>query len=88
MDSLTMATARDELGSLPERLAGRQEAVAVTRAGKPVLAILPWDLYESIAETLDILADETLVTALNQGMREAQEEQTISWAEARATLDR
>ena len=88
MDSLTIASARDELGSLPERLAQRREAVAVTQEGKPVLAILPWDLYESIAETLDILADEALVTALKQGIREAQEGQTIPWHEARATLDR
>ena len=88
MDSLTMANARDELGSLPERLAQRQDAIAVTHEGKPVLAILPWDLYESIAETLDILADDELVTALAQGIHEAQEGQAIPWEEARATLDR
>ena len=88
MDSLTIASARDELGSLPERLAQRREAVAVTQEGKPVLAILPWDLYESIAETLDILADDVLVTSLKQGIRETQEGRAIPWNEARATLDR
>ena len=88
MDSLTMASARDELGSLAERLAERHEAVAVTHEGKPVLAILSWDLYESIAETLEILADEALATDLKQALRETEKGQAIPWNDARTTLDR
>ena len=42
--------ARNQLTSLPEQFAREPEpeAVEVTRRGTPVLAILPWDLYETI----------------------------------------
>ena len=44
---IPMTEARHELTSLPERLAKEPGAIAVTRRGKPVLAVMPWDLYES-----------------------------------------
>ena len=52
---ISITEARQEITALPERLAKEPGAVAVTRRGKPVLAIMPWDLYESIIETLEIL---------------------------------
>ncbi len=88
MDRLSMTGARDALTALPEQLARSGDALAVTRAGKPVLAILPWDLYESIAETLEILADDDLMASLREGAREADEGRAIPWEEARASLER
>ncbi len=64
LKDISMTAARHELTSLLERLAEQPGAVAVTRRGKPVLAILPWDLYESIVETLEILGDEALMDVL------------------------
>jgi hypothetical protein len=38
---------------LPERLArSPARAVTITRRGRPVLAILPWEFYESIVEAI------------------------------------
>ncbi len=88
MERLSMTNARDSLATLPEQLAQRREALAVTRAGKPVLAIMPWDLYESIAETLEILADDDLVASLREGTRDVKEGRAIPWEEARASLER
>jgi prevent-host-death family protein len=45
---LPITEARHALTSLPERLAEDPGAVAITRRGKPVLAVMSWDLYESI----------------------------------------
>ena len=82
-----LMAARHELTSLPERLASEPGAVAVTRRGKPVLAIMPWDLYESIMETLEILGDEEVMATLRQGIREMEAGQAIPWEQARQQLD-
>jgi prevent-host-death family protein len=57
--SLTITEAREQLTRLPDQFAQEEqpEPVTVTRHGEPVLAILPWDLYESLVETLEILSD-------------------------------
>jgi prevent-host-death family protein len=84
---ISMTVARHELTSLPERLAEEPGAVAVTRRGKPVLAILPWELYESIVETLEILGDEALMDALRQGVQELQDGRGVPWEEAKRVLE-
>src|SRR5262245_13031260 len=85
---LPIIKARDRLTSLPEELAEDPGAIAVTRRGEPVLAILPWDLYESIMETLEILGDEELVAALRQSIKEASGGQAVSWDRAKQELQR
>ncbi len=82
-----MTQARHELTSLPERLAEEPGAVAVTRRGEPVLAILPWDLYESLLETLEVLSDDDLMTALRQSLKEAARGETIPWEKVKAEMD-
>jgi len=83
---IPISEAREELLSLPGRLAEKPGAVAVTKHGTRVLAILPWDLYESIAETLDILSDKDLVDALRRGIREVAEGKGIPWEVAKRKL--
>ena len=85
-EELTMVDARRELTKLPEKLEARPATVAVTRRGKPVLAILTWEEYEAILETLEILSDEDAMEQLRQSIQEVKEGKTIPWAEARATL--
>ena len=80
---IPITTARHELTSLPERLADEEGAVAITRRGKPVLAIMPWELYESIVETLEIMGDQNLMAAFRQGIKEVQEGKGIPWVKAR-----
>jgi prevent-host-death family protein len=48
---IPITTARHEITSLPERLEKDPGAVAITRRGKPVLAVMPWELYEALMET-------------------------------------
>ncbi|MGD0199517.1 MAG: type II toxin-antitoxin system Phd/YefM family antitoxin [Bryobacteraceae bacterium] len=86
--SLPMIEARSRLTNLPEELEreGQAGAVAVTRRGKPVLAILPWELYEGLAETLEIMADKKLTAALRRGLRECEAGKTIPWEEAKKRL--
>lgn len=83
---IPITEARHELTSLPKRLAKTPATVAVTRRGKPVLAILPWNLYESLVETLDILEDEDLMAALRRGVAEAEAGKSIPWEDVKREL--
>ncbi len=64
---------REQITRLPERFDREPEAIAVTRHGKPVMAILPWELYESIIETLEVLGDPELMAAFREGVKEMEE---------------
>jgi len=83
--TMPIIEARNALTSLPERL-GTAGTVAVTRRGKPVLAVMPWDLYESLVETLEILGDPEMMAALRQSIRELEQGKTVSWERAKKDL--
>ncbi|HBG07151.1 MAG: prevent-host-death family protein [Geobacteraceae bacterium GWC2_58_44] len=86
--SLSIMEARKQLNSLPETLMrdGDIDVMEITRRGKPVLAVLPWELYEAIAETLDVMADKEIMEKLRQSIREMDAGTTTSWEEARQEL--
>ena len=86
MTELTISEARKALLDLPEKLA-RTRAVTITRRGQPVLAILPWEFYESIVETLEILGDPEMVTALRESLEDLKRGRVLSHAEAKKRLD-
>jgi PHD/YefM family antitoxin component YafN of YafNO toxin-antitoxin module len=82
--------ARQKLTTLPETFAEDPDldTVAITRRGQPVLAVMPWELYEALVETLDILSDEDLMRELRQSLREAEEGQLIPWDIMKEEFDR
>lgn len=86
--SIPISQARRELCRLPDEFAAdnTSDAVAITRRGKPVLAVLPWDLYDSLVETLEILGDEDLMAALRQSIKEMESEELIPWGEVRSAF--
>lgn len=86
--TMGMIEARKHLTALPEEFEQEPElgAVAVTRRGKPVLAVMPWELYEAIIETLEVMGDEEQVKALRQGIKEMEDGRLVPWEEAKAEL--
>lgn len=86
--SIPITKARSQISRLPEQFAAEDapKAVAITRRGKPVLAIMPWDLYDGLVETLEILGDEKLMAALRQSLKEIEEGKLIPWDEVWAGL--
>ena len=86
--TLPIMEARKQLTSLPETLMhdGQADVMEITRRGKPVLAVLPWELYEAIAETLDVMADQELMAQLRQSIREMEEGAVIPWEDASREL--
>lgn len=86
IDYLSISEARRRLPSLPDMLREKPEAIAITRREKPVLAVMPWDLYESIIETLDVMGDPELMAALRQGINEVEEGRTFTMEEVEREL--
>lgn len=86
MKDLPITEAREELTSLPDKLSETHETVTVTRRGKPVLAILAWDEYEALVETMEIMSDERLMVSLRQGIREAKQGKLIPWEDVKRKL--
>lgn len=87
MRRLSIASARQTLTSLPEQLENEEEAVAITRRGEPVLAVMSWELYEGLVETLDILTDEEMVSLLRRSITELDEGRVVGWNEAKERFD-
>jgi prevent-host-death family protein len=87
MAELTISEARKALLDLPDKLARTPDrAVTITRRGQPVLAILPWEFYESLVETLEVLGDPEMVTALRESLEDLTRGRVVSHAEAKKRL--
>lgn len=85
---MTIVEARSRLTQLPEELSaeGAHHTLAITRRGKPVLAMMPYELYDSVIETLEILGDPEMMALLQQGVREADSGQLVKWESAKQKL--
>lgn len=86
--TLSMMEARKQLTSLPETLMhdGQVDVLEITRRGKPVLAVMPWELYEAVAETLEVMGDKELMAQLRQSIREIDTGELIPWQAAKLEL--
>lgn len=84
--TLSIMEARKQLTSLPETLMhdGQVDVLEITRRGKPVLAVMPWELYEAVSETLEIMGDKELMAQLRQSIQEMGAGQLIPWQDAKA----
>lgn len=92
LQTLSIVEARDRLTKLPEefeqvvRDGEGTPAVKVTRWNKPVLAILPWDLYETMMETLEVLSDDEQMILVRQALQEVAESQGKPWKTVKKEL--
>jgi PHD/YefM family antitoxin component YafN of YafNO toxin-antitoxin module len=86
--TMPLIEARNRLTKLPEAFERRPEmgAVAVTRRGKPVLAVMSWNLYESIVETLEIMADKKLMAAIRKGIDDIRHGRVTPWNDVKRSL--
>ena len=86
MTHLSISEARTQLSRLAGRLSTQRETVEVSSRGRPVLAILPWDLYASMVETMEIMADKDLMEQVRQGIKEYSAGKGIPLKEAKKRL--
>jgi len=86
--TLSIMEARKQLTSLPEALLhnGQLDVLEITRRGKPVLAVLPWELYEAVSETLEVMGDKEMMAQLRQSVQDIDSGKLVSWQDAKQEL--
>jgi len=86
--TLSIMEARKQLTSLPETLFhdGQGDVLEITRRGKPVLAVMSWELYEAVSETLEVMGDKELMAQLRQSILEMDSGKLIPWKDAKQEL--
>ena len=85
MQKMTITQARNSLMKLPDKTAGN-EIIAVTKRNKEVMALMSWELYEGLLETIEILADSEFMGQIKKGLEEIESGKTYSVEEARNRL--
>ncbi len=85
-ENIPIVQARAMLSQLPEQLSAENRAVALTRHGKPVLAVMPWELFESIMETMEIMGDADMMAALRESIEDIREGNLIPLEQVKAEL--
>jgi antitoxin YefM len=91
--TMSISEVQDKITRLPEQFAEDPEAVTVTRHGKPVMAILPFNEYqslvdtvESLMETIEILQDKELMAAFREGVAALERGETVAWEDVKREL--
>ncbi|MBW4633773.1 MAG: type II toxin-antitoxin system Phd/YefM family antitoxin [Iphinoe sp. HA4291-MV1] len=72
---LTITEAQQQLLNLPDEL--KDEPVIITKHGKPVMAALSFDQFESLMETLSVLSDHEFIHQLQESIAQAERGETI-----------
>jgi prevent-host-death family protein len=85
MQKLSITEARKAFMKISDKTKGNQ-VIAVTRRNKEVMAVMSWDLYEGLLETMEILGDPELMGDIKQGMEEIKSGKTYSVEESRRRL--
>jgi prevent-host-death family protein len=81
MNTIPLAEARAQLSRLIDEAVRTHERVEVTRKGRRAAVLLSAEDYDSIMETLDILADADEVRAIAEAQSQLQAGESYSKAE-------
>jgi prevent-host-death family protein len=81
MQKLSITEARNKFMKLPDQ-AAKHEILAVTRRNKEVMAVMSWELYEGLLETIEVLSDPKLMNDLKKGIEDVKAGRTHSLSEA------
>lgn len=81
MQKIPITEARNKFMKLPDQTA-KNQILAVTRRNKEVMAVMSWDLYEGLLETLEVLSDPELIKQLKVAVADVKAGRTNSLSEA------
>lgn len=86
VNTISLKELRPELPKVVDSIDGKLDRYVITRHGKPVVVMLSIEDYESLMETLDILADPKAVAGIRQGEEDIRKGRTRSWREIKRHL--
>jgi len=81
MQSIPITEARNKFMKLPDQ-AAKDQIIAVTRRNREVMAVMSWEMYEGLLETLEVLFDRDLMDNLKKGIEDVKAGKTHSLSEA------
>jgi antitoxin YefM len=88
MTTVTLSEAKAQLARLVKELEQFGEPIVITRSGHPAGVLLSLDEYEGLIETLEVLADEELSSALKAGLEDVEAGRVIDHDEVWRGLER
>lgn len=65
-----LTEARSRLSEIVDEVASTGSTIEISRHGRPVAVVVGYEEYESLLETLNILADETTMDAIAEAERD------------------
>ena len=84
--TLSLKQLRPSLPKVIKRIDGRLDRYIVTKRGKPVVVMLSIEDYESLIETLEILADPKAMSGIRKGEADLRRHRTRPWQEIKRSL--
>jgi len=85
MQKIPITEARNNFMKLPDQVE-KEQIIAVTRRNKEVMAVISWELYEGLLETIEVLSDPKLMRNLKKGMEDVKAGRTHSLSETHERL--
>ena len=82
---IQISEARRKLNELYKEM-GPDETVSITSRGKQVFALMPWELYESLNETIAILGDPDMMKAFKRGVQVFKSGKVNDWEKVKQEL--
>lgn len=86
---LTVTEARRRFLELADRASNENSVIRVTKRGKPMVAIAPWEEYEQLLDilaTLDVATDPAMMAQIRESERQLTQGEGMSIAELEARL--
>ena len=83
---MSISETRRKITSLEDELS-YEDTISVTNHGKEIFALLRWDTYESIAETLEIISDEESFADLKKGIQQVHNGELIDFEDFKKNLN-
>jgi PHD/YefM family antitoxin component YafN of YafNO toxin-antitoxin module len=87
MTEIALMKARERLTGLSRELRKNPtDVIRITHRGKPAMTLMSTELYETLLETLDALADTETLDALRRSLRDIETGQVHTLEEVAARL--
>jgi len=87
MSTVTLSEAKAHLARLVREVEELGEAVVITRSGQPAGVLVSAGDYEALLETLEVLADDELRTAILEGLADVAAGRVVEHEELWIDLD-
>ncbi len=87
-NTLSLKELRPELPKVIEQIDSKLDRYVITKRGKPVVVMLSIDDYESLMETLDILADPETMKRIRKSEEDIKKGKFKSLEEIKRSIEK